>query len=196
MAVLRDHYEGTELDKTAHYRLGNPFEMNGSTICASSTQYGFVAQLRNWLPADMGCIIWLAQYRPDSQAFIPWYFGIDKMPDGYAYGDFQTALDQHFTPPGNIHERTNTHAFWAFVRLADQIDKDYGKRIVPVRQKWDAIEKTLFEKQNGFEEKVLKIYRENPMEAKKQLTDYTNEWAGKAWQVANELQLKMDNQNH
>lgn len=194
MAVLRDHYEGTELDKTANYQLGNPFEMNGSTICANSTQYGFVAQLRNWLPADVGCIIWQAQYRPDSQAFIPWYFGINKMPDGYAYGDFQTALEQHFNPPENIHEMTTVHAFWAFVRLADQVDRDYGKRIVPVRQKWSAMERTIFKKQNGFEKKVLKIYRKNPTKARIKLTDYTNEWAGKAWRIANELQSKMDNQ--
>ncbi|MBN2089037.1 C69 family dipeptidase, partial [candidate division KSB1 bacterium] len=126
MSVLRDHYVETELDKTEGYKLGTPYKMNRSTICANTTQYGFVAQLRNWLPIEIGVVIWLAQHRPDSQAFIPWYLGINKVPDGYAYGDFKTALDHHFEPADNIHERSDRHAFWSFVNLAEKVDENYG----------------------------------------------------------------------
>jgi len=187
MVVLRDHYVGTDLDKTDGYKLGAPYKMNRSTICASFTQYGFVAQLRNWLPVEIGVVIWLAQHRPDSQAFIPWYLGINKMPDGFAYGDFQTALDQHFDPPENIHERTDNHAFWSFVTLAEKVDENYGARILKVREKWDPIEKEAFDSQKTFEEKVLKIYKNNPEKAKELLTKYTNNWASKIWREAKEL---------
>lgn len=188
MAVLRDHYVGTELDKTDGYQLGNPYKLNGSTICASSTQYGFVAQLRNWLPVEIGTVIWLAQYRPDSQAFIPWYLGIDAIPAGYAYGDYQTALDQHFDPPTNIHERTDTHAYWAFVRLAEKVDSDYGILIPNVREKWDPIEKRLFLDQHGFEKKATGIYKNDRKDAKHLLTEYTKGWAEKIWKIARELE--------
>lgn len=187
IAVLRDHYVGTDLDKTDGYKLGNPYKTNRSTICASSTQYGFVAQLRNWLPVEVGVVIWLAQRRPDSQAFIPWYLGIEKISDGYAYSDFETALDQHFDPPDNIHERTNTHAFWAFVTLAEKVDEDYGPQIIKVREKWNPIEKEVFASQKPFEDKVLKIYQRDPAKAKELLTKYTNDWAAKAWQVTTKL---------
>lgn len=188
MAVLRDHYVGTELDKTDGYRTGNPYEMNGSTICASATQYGFVAQLRNWLPVEIGTVIWLAQYRPDSQAFIPWYLGINTIPAGYAYGDYQTALDQHFDPPKNIHERTDTHAYWTFVKLAEKVDGNYGTLIAKARGKWDPIEKRLFLKQPGFEKKVIGIYKKNSNDARHLLTDYTNGWAEKIWKIARKLE--------
>ncbi len=178
---------GTDLDKTDGYKLGTPYKMNQSTICASFTQYGFVAQLRNWLPMEIGVVIWLAQHRPDSQAFIPWYLGINKMPDGYAYGDFEIALNQHFEPLQNVHERTDNHAFWAFVNLAEKVDEDYGPQIIKVREKWNPIEKEVFANQKPFEDKVLRIYQRDPAKAKELLTQYTNDWAAKAWQVATKL---------
>jgi dipeptidase len=187
MAVLRDHYVGTELDKTEGYRVGNPYKMNGSTICASSTQYGFVAQLRSWLPAEIGTVIWLAQYRPDSQAFIPWYLGVNAIPGDFAYGDYQTALDQHFVPPKNIHEKTDSHAYWTFVNLAEKIDGDYGALIQQARAKWDPIEKQLFSDQQGFEKKAVGIYNKDRNDAKHLLTEYTNGWAEKIRKMAKEL---------
>lgn len=190
MTVLRDHYVGTDLDKTDGYKLGTPYKKNGSTICAGSTQYGFVAQLRNWLPVKIGVVIWLAQHRPDSQAFIPWYLGIDKMPEGYAYGDYQTALVQHFDPPENIHERTNHHAFWAFVNLAQKVDEDYAVWIIKVREKWEPIEQKVFENQKFFEEKLLKIYKNDQATATELLTQYTHDRAAETWQIAKDLVTK------
>lgn len=187
MAVLRDHYVGTELDKTEGYQLGSPYKMNHSTICANSTQYGFVAQLRNWLPVEIGAVIWLAQHRPDSQAFIPWYLGIDKMPEKYAYGDFKSALEQHFDPPQTIYERTDHHAFWAFVNLAEKVDENYGVGILKTREKWEPIEKEALKNQQLFEAEALKIYKNNPAEAQDLLTKYTGNWASKIWREANGL---------
>jgi len=188
MAVLRDHYAGTELDKTEGYQMGNPYQRNGSTICAVSTQYGFVAQLRNWLPVEIGTVIWLAQFRPDSQAFIPWYLGINAVPNGYAYGDYQTALDQHFDPPNNVHEKTSAHAHWAFKSLAEKIDENYGNLIQTARARWEPIEQRLFHDQNAFEKKVIAIYNNDLDGAKHLLTEYTNGWAETIWKIASELE--------
>lgn len=188
MTVLRDHYEKTEYDKTNGYKLGNPHQLNGFTICADITQNSFVAQLRNWLPVEIGVVVWLSQRRPDAQAFIPWYLGIDKIPDGYAYGDHASALKQHFNPPETIHDVTSTHAFWACVTLAEKVDENYGETICRMRKKWDAIERDAFAKQAGFEKKVLGIYQTNLSEAKKMLTIYTAERAAEAWHIAQQLQ--------
>ena len=187
MTVLRDHQVGTELDKTDGYKLGNPYKMNGSTICARSTQYGFVAQLRNWMPVEIGVVIWLAQHRPDSQVFIPWYLGIRTIPKGYAFGDFQTALEKHFDPPRNIHERTENHAFWTFVNLAEKVDENYVNWIFKVRDKWNPIEQDALKNQKSFEGEALKIFENNPQNATELLTKYTHNWASKIWRLAKEM---------
>lgn len=187
MLVLRDHYEGTELDKTHGYKSGNPHFMNGSTICSEITQNSFVAQLRNWLPVEIGAVIWLSQRRPDSQPYVPWYLGINKIPDGYAFGDYDSALKQHFTPREDIYDMTRKHAFWAFVMLAEKVDEDYGKKIGRIRKKWDAIEKETFGIQAGFEKKVLSIYKNDPLKAKAALTKFTAERAAEVWQISKQL---------
>ena len=177
MVVLRDHYEGTEFDKT---KLGCPYKMNGRTICANSTQYGFIAELRSWLPVEIGCVVWLAQRRPDSQPFIPWYLGMQKIPENYAYGDYNSALTDHFNPVETIHERNDKHAFWAYANWAESIDNDYGKRIKKVKKKYSKVEKEIFGNQKSFEKRVKRIYEQNPQKAKELLTKYTEECLDKA----------------
>lgn len=190
--VLRDHYIGTELDKTNHYRLGNPLQLNGATICASTTQYGFVAQLRQWLPVELRAVLWLAPHRPDCQAFIPWYLGCTQMPDGYAIGNFQSALEHHFRVPKSFYEPNDSLAFWPFTRLAEKVDENYGQRIVRVRKRWASLERELLAEQRGFEEKVARALSENPDRGRELLTQYTQKQAATAWKIARELLRKLE----
>ena len=111
MAVLRDHYIGTELDKTMNYILGSPYKMNGPTICAGGTQYSTVAHLRNWLPVEIGAIMWVAQYRPDVQAYTPYYSSMQSVPELYGYGDYKIAIGHQYNPPKKIYDRSKEHSF-------------------------------------------------------------------------------------
>ncbi|GAI07279.1 unnamed protein product, partial [marine sediment metagenome] len=129
ISVLRNHYEGTVYETT-----GNPHNNPKMTICSSTNQNGFVAQLRNWLPAEIGSVLWLAPRRPCTQPFIPWYCGIDSIAEGYARNDYQTALEEHFETTENIYEHVPTLAFWAFVEFADSIGNDYENTIVEVNE--------------------------------------------------------------
>jgi len=185
--VLRDHYEGTELDKSNNYQLGTPHEINSATICASSNQYGFVAQLRNWLPVEIGAVIWFAPRRPDSQPFIPFYLGIDRVPDNYHYDDPITALRHHFNPPQFYYDKNEDHAFWTFWKLADWVDQDYAGRINEVRQRWDEFESTAIKKQAGFETELLAIYQQDRPKAKSMLTKYSTDWAQQCTEIARSL---------
>ncbi|MCK4297431.1 MAG: C69 family dipeptidase [Candidatus Marinimicrobia bacterium] len=180
MLVLQNHYEGTQFEMHPDYNAGNPHENVIMRICSATNQYGFVAQLRNWLPTDIGSVLWIAPRRPCVQPFIPWYFGINSIPDKYTRGDYIEAIEQHFTPVENIYLQSKSHAFWVFVNYAEEIDKNYGDLIEKVRNKKTAFEKEVFEKQDAFEKKVLSVYKKNPKKAKKMLTSYTSKLAIKA----------------
>ena len=65
--VLRDHYEGTDL----YSKNQNPHISRHRSICANTTQYGFVAQLRSNMPVEIGAVLWIAPRRPCIQSFIP-----------------------------------------------------------------------------------------------------------------------------
>ncbi len=181
MDILRDHYEGTPYDLSKDYTLGSPHFVNHSTICAVHTQYGFVAQLRDYLPVDFGAVLWLAFFRPCVNPFIPWYNGINEIPRGYFRNDYKTAEAQHFNPPGDLYERTDTLAFWTFVSHMETVDQDYGVLIGRERKKRDNIEKRYLNGHTGFEQKLILKSQADPVEIRKKLTEYTCEAAERAW---------------
>lgn len=190
MMVLRDHYEGTELDKSL-YNLGSPYGMNGPTICAQSTQYSFVAHLRNWLPVNIGSVMWIAPYRPDVQAYSPWYSGVEKVQGIYGYGNYKLAIKQQFNPDDISFERNNKHAFWSFVSIVEKVDENYGTIAPLVKTEWTETENTFFEDQESFENKVLKILKRNPDKAKTELTKYSNRKAKEVNKKAKQLVKKI-----
>ena len=108
MRLFRANYEGTVLDQTANLkvvnRLGdtivsptaNPW-MSGTErsvynmlkpgtiefkrgVAMSWCSYSFVAQLRGWMPDEIGGILWLSVENPGESPRIPVYSGCTQMP--------------------------------------------------------------------------------------------------------------------
>ncbi|OQX86099.1 MAG: hypothetical protein B6D63_00750 [Candidatus Latescibacteria bacterium 4484_7] len=177
VSVLENHYEGTEFEMNPAFNHGNPHRCAVTRICSNSNRYGFVAQLRGSLPGDIGNVFWIAPRRPCIQPFVPWYYGIDKIPPSYSRGDFKKALSSHFNGPKNLRNTARDHAYWYFNDYAAMVDRDYGALIGGIKKEKLSLEKQLFVGQAAFERKVLALYRVNPRRAKKMLTDYTSKFA-------------------
>jgi dipeptidase len=84
MAISRYHYEGTALDQTDGYTLMSPHKQTNRPICDRTTDYSAVWQLRDWLPAEVGGVLWVAPGRPCASAYTPFYAGITAVPDDWA----------------------------------------------------------------------------------------------------------------
>jgi dipeptidase len=181
-SILRDHYLNTEFDHTHNLTAGNPHLKNEHTICASHNQYGFVAQLRNGLPKKMGCVLWIALRRPCSQPFIPWYLGLEQIPNGYNTRNYKQALIQHFNPPEWLYQPQDFFSFWSFIIYTKQLDQNYSQMLDTAKSYYKDTERFLFKNQYAFEKKVLAVYKDNPQKADKMLTDYTCKWANKVWE--------------
>ena len=189
MTVLRNHYEGTQLEMNPAYNHGNPHQNVIMRICSQTNRYGFVAQLRSWLPADIGNVWWIAPRRPCVQPFVPWYYGIKKIPSEYTWGDYKTALRIHFKPETQKKEFTDKAASVIFLKFAAKTDSNYAKDISAIRKYKQDFQTKEFLNQKAFETKVLQIYRSNPHKARQMLTQYTNQLAEKALHQT-EKQLK------
>jgi dipeptidase len=162
MAILRDHYEGTDLDKSEGYTKGSPYKMNGTTICGAASVYGFVAEMRRDMPVDIGCVMWLAPQWPDIQPFIPLYAGVTAFPPEFCRPDYPKTIDDHYNPPADIHVRNNQHAFWAFVEFSDLMKENYGKNIAWVRKKHLRLEGNLLSKEEKFRLQLTALNGESP----------------------------------
>jgi dipeptidase len=170
--VLRNHNESSEYDGSENYTKGNPHGQDWS-ICSSTTQYGFVAQLRSELPVAVGAVLWLAPFRPCVHAFTPWYFGMTEMPEGFARGNYTTALATHFDKIENINKAAPGHSFLKFVEYAKKLDEDYGKQIETIKKNISIFETELFQNQKGFEKKASELNKLDPNRAKRSITEYS-----------------------
>lgn len=195
-AILRSHAEGTEFDASKHYEAGSPHKIRSpGVICGPTTQEGAVYQLRNWMPADIGCVAWRALAAPCTSVMTPWYLGMTKSPDRYhKSGKVQEELDiiKHFNYPEERFEFDPELAFDVFNSLENLINEDYKRTIKRVREKWDSFEQRQFAVQDAVEETALKLYQQNPELAAAFITEYSLARAALALTQAEELvqQLK------
>lgn len=195
--VLRDHYENTQYELANDFRLVlnkpsnehhiastlpkelklNPNNTTERTICSIATQFSYCAQLRNWLPINLGSLLWVCYGRPDCNLYIPWYIGITKIPDGYnMMSDIQNPVDAmkiNINTHSNLFSYNPTTAFWIFNELENIVDLNYNQSFPIVQTHWEPFEEKIFSFQKDFEISALQFNEQNPNETKIFLTKFT-----------------------
>jgi dipeptidase len=172
MSIMRDHYEGSPLDRTADYKGGNPHFTPERTLCVTRTQYSVVTQLRSWLPAEIGAVFWLALANPDVSVFVPWYQGITQTPSEFRSGTGQSDPES---------------AYWTFKRIGVLVNAFYGELIDQVRSVWKPIESELDARQESVEKTALDLFRQDASLARSFLTAYSNAAALSVYQAAQKM---------
>ncbi len=169
--VLRDHYEDTDYDLTDDYKKGSPNTTKNRTICTETTQYSFVAVLRNDLIEELNNLVWLALRRPDTNAYSPFYFTSGIIPSGYS----------------NIAEKKPEKAFYTFSKLSDLVDTDYKNRIKKIRKQWRSFEKYAIKQIKKKRKEFTYILKQNKLIAKKIISNFIHNLEYKKWFLATEL---------
>ena len=122
MSFMRNHYQGTELDKTLDVGagpFGSPYRcnplyweykgkkyFNERSTETMQTGFSFIAQSRNWLPDKVGGIIWFGVDDTGSTVYTPFYCSISEVPIEFRQGN------------GDMLTYSDNAAFWVFNRLA------------------------------------------------------------------------------
>lgn len=97
----------------------------------------------------------------------------------------------HFTPWDDDFSHNSNRYWWAFMDLQNITEPQYGNTIEMVQKKVFKLEKQWTTKQKGIETAARAIYRKHSEKALKFLTNYTNEQAGLAWDLAVKLYDKL-----
>jgi len=182
MELLAGHSQGMQdMDKTESCTTGNPYELNEGMICNGGTIYSFVVESRPWMPVDIGTVMWLAPRRCDVQPFIPWYCGVTRVPENYAKKGYLNTLQDHYTPPLDIHVMSKDLAYWNFEVLSANINKDFVQKFPVALLKKQKMEASLLKAQGKFEKRALRQYRINPTQAIQTITKYSNQHATKSY---------------
>ncbi len=189
--ILSNHYEGTHLDDSEHYTLHNPHENKVMNICASHQQLSFVAELRDDLPVEIGCRLWLAPRRGCVHAYMPVYYGIYDFPLAYRYyDDDERVAEMHFQPPDNMYDRNNGKAWWSFMQVTDFVDDDYKTRIEERRKVKNHLQQEYFKMILEFDNKIIKLWEENKTASLRDLTEFNKNVFDLAMDTNNEYMEK------
>lgn len=210
--VFSDYYEDTPFDMTKDMRvaddegnsvispLANPhlpydmnklFRINGGwgwrgerTIARWYTMYATIIQCRDWLPDEIGGVVWLAQDNVSTSIYIPVYCSVSDLPPAYK-------------TPGRPNGYNTGSAWWAFNRLGTLTGQRWGEMRYDVNEVWDQWQEELFTEQEAFERMAMELYRKGDYEELNRiLTEYTMKWGNKvvdkAWKLGDMLWTKYD----
>jgi dipeptidase len=212
VSIFKDYYEGTDFDMTKNLTmtdengktiispLANPqmpydmnklFKINGGwgwrgerTIARWYTMYATIIQSRNWLPNEIGGVVWLAMDNVATSIYIPVYCSITDLPEPYK-------------TPGRPNGYNTKSAWWAFNRLGTLAAQRWGDMRYDVDSVWIPWQRELLQNQLEIEKKAMEMYNANhKSETIEFLTKYTLKWGEKvvkkAWELGDFLWTKYD----
>jgi dipeptidase len=178
MAILRDHYEGTEYDATDGYKTGTPNRTKFRTICTSSTINAFVVSLGGNRPEPLSVAIWLAMGKPDTTVFLPLYYGVSALPAGAGFGpgthDYGLFYKQHFED-GEVKAVKDTLLNTKVLALEKAAEADYGPMREKLSKELFPAEKAFIAGRTKFEKDFAALYAKDKAKALKKLDDYVAE---------------------
>ena len=170
--VLRNHYEDTKLDSSKSYQ--NPHKQKIMSVCSNTNQYGFVAQLRNYLPTEIGAILWIAPRRPCTQSFIPIYSCIQNISSSFRSVEGDNAVDNHFKEIVDFDKYAKGNAHMVFNNYVQHADSNYYDVIPGIRKLMFLEEESLFKNQLILETEMSIMYLSNPQKVRSILSTYSN----------------------
>jgi dipeptidase len=185
MQLMRDHYEGTDLDMTkgiAAGPYGAPYrwrpltwEYQGQTyfnerpISTPQTGFCFVSQSRSWLPREVGGVLWFGVDDSYMTVYVPMYASMTKTPYNYSKG------------LGSLSQFSWDSAFWVFNFVSNFTYPRYSLIINDVKKVQNELEGMFASRQETVEKTALALYKNSRGEAIDYLTNYSDQMASLAY---------------
>lgn len=211
VSIFQDYYEGTDYNFVKNITwvnddgvteispLANPFmpydmnkifNINGGwgwlgerTIARWYTMYATITQSRDWMPNEVGGVVWMALDNVATSIYVPVYCGV-------------TDVSECYKTPGRVNGYNRDSAWWAFNRLGTLAAQRWGDMRHDVTAVWGPLQQEMFDNQQAVEEKALQLLIKNRKKARKHLTEYSMNQGDivfeRAWKLGDELWTKYD----
>ena len=131
-----------------------------SLVCNENTILPIVFQLRSNLTVQVGAVAWVACGRACVEAFLPWYAGMTKVPEGFGrYKTPMEAYQMHFTDTKTMQQNYPSHFYWHFMDKWKRIAEDYPHKLPAVKSIRSEFQQRLFRRQQSFEKRMIQMLR-------------------------------------
>jgi len=175
MALMRDHYEGTEFDMTQGVDAGpygSPYRWRPLTwevdsvkycwerpISTHQTGFSFVSQSRSWLPDPVGGTLWYGVDDTYFTCYVPLYCGINMVPEVFATGE--------------LSRFSWESAWWVFNFVSNYTNLAYSFMIEDVLAVQRELENAAISEQPIIDQTALKLFESDPRKAVEYITNYS-----------------------
>ena len=180
--AMRDHYEGTPMALDSADMGGGIWQMpyrptplmfevdgkkyfNERPVSTQQTGFSYVAQLRAWLPRQVGGVLWFGNDDGNMVAYTPVYCGNTVQPVCYN------------TPGADGLHFSMDNAFWVCNWVSNMVYPRYSQLFPSLKEVRDSLELSYFAQQKEVEDKAVALYQTDPASAVKYLNTYSNKQA-------------------
>jgi len=139
------------------------------------TAFSWVAQMRNWLPDQIGGILWYGVDDANLSVHAPFYCSMTKIPFAYAEGN------------GDILKYSENSAFWTFNRVSQHAYLLYDRIIVDLRKKQNELRDKYESFVPAIDQGALLLHEKDPNQMIQFLTDFSCNTANSLVQEWKEL---------
>ena len=140
-------------------------------------EYGMIAQLRSWLPNEVGGIYWFYVDNAYTSAYVPMYAGITDVA-----GCMKIYDDQEFD---------NNSWRWAVDFVDNLLYLRWQDAVKDLHAVRDPLEQSFFDEQANVDDEFQKLYRKSPEKASAYLTDKTIQRQEKAMKLFQDLRITL-----
>lgn len=176
---MRDHYEGTPLaldqdiaqgiwespyrPTPLEYEVDGKKYFNERPTSTQQTGFSYVAQLRSFLPREIGGVLWFGNDDGNMVAYVPIYCGNTVQPECFN------------TPGADAVTFSDKNAFWVCNWVSNMVYPRYSQMFPSLKAVCDSLESSYFAAQPEIEAKAKTLYNTDKAAALKLLNDYSNQ---------------------
>ena len=175
MALMRDHYEGTDYDMTKGLDAG-PFgtpnrwrpmswTVDGveysweRPISTQQTGFSFVSQSRSWLPDPVGGVFWYGLDDTFTTVYVPLWAGVTRVPEAFAVG--------------RLERFSWDSAWWVFNFVANLANLKYSYMIQDIQAVQGELEGRMLALQPVIEQAAVTLAESDPGLMRELLTQHS-----------------------
>ena len=175
--LMRDYYQGTELDMTKDpgagpygsivrwrpltWKVDGVAYFNERAISTQQTGFSFIAQSRSWVPAPLGGILWFGMDDTYSTVYSPMYACMTRIPASFAVGN------------GSLMDFKADAAFWVFNQVTNFAYTRYQDMIPEIQKVQKQLEDKYIGNTAAIDKIALEMFSKDQAKAIEYLTDYS-----------------------
>ncbi len=146
-------------------------------VARARGEYGMVAQLRGWLPREIGGIYWFFVDNAYTSPYVPMYSGITEVATCYKTYDPDTFSENSIR--------------WAVDFVDNLLYLRWQKAVEDLHAMRDPMEQAFFDEQDEVDKMFIDLQKKNPKKAVEYLTQLTIDRQEKALQLYKDLRIRL-----